>query len=313
MRHGSNASRVSAVAIAALLAGSSVFGGDLADIRKAGVLRHLGIPYAHFVTGSGDGMDVELVQLFAARLGVRYEYVRTDWGEIFGDLTGTKVRAKGSGIEVIGPVPVRGDIAANGITVIPWREKAVSFGAPTFRTQVWIVARADSPLRPIRPTGSPVQDIAAGKQLLNGRLLQGKANTCLDPALYELEKTGARLKLFGGSLNELAPALINREAELTLLDVPDALVALQKWPGKIKILGPLTAVQDMAPAFRKDAPQLRAAFDRFLEECRADGTLERLARKYYPIVFEYYPDFFRVSKTVPSGGSAASTTVAAVP
>ena len=33
---------------------------DLREIRERGVLRHLGVPYANFVTGSGDGLDVEI-------------------------------------------------------------------------------------------------------------------------------------------------------------------------------------------------------------------------------------------------------------
>jgi membrane-bound lytic murein transglycosylase MltF len=47
--------------------------GDLADVKARGVLRHLGIPYANFVTGSGDGLDVEVMRRFAAYLGVKYE------------------------------------------------------------------------------------------------------------------------------------------------------------------------------------------------------------------------------------------------
>ncbi len=65
---------------------------DLPDIKKAGVLRHLGVPYANFVTGSGDGLDVELMKNFAAHLGVKYKYVQTDWGQLFGDLTGRHAR-----------------------------------------------------------------------------------------------------------------------------------------------------------------------------------------------------------------------------
>ena len=48
---------------------------DLREIRKKGVLRHLGVPYANFVTGSEDGLDVELLKLFARHLGVSYKYV----------------------------------------------------------------------------------------------------------------------------------------------------------------------------------------------------------------------------------------------
>ena len=55
---------------------------DLAEIRENGVLRHLGVPYARFVGGSGEGFDAELVQLFAKHLGVRYEFVQTDWDNV---------------------------------------------------------------------------------------------------------------------------------------------------------------------------------------------------------------------------------------
>jgi hypothetical protein len=74
---------------------TSVYAGDLPEIRQRGVLRHLGIPYAHFVrntTKGLDGLDVELMQLFAAHLGVEYQWVQTSWSEVFGDLTGQKVQ-----------------------------------------------------------------------------------------------------------------------------------------------------------------------------------------------------------------------------
>jgi len=266
---------------------------DIDEVKKSGVLRHLGVPYANFVTGGGDGMDVELMQLFARHLGVKYEYVKTDWDDAIGDLTGKKVKPKGEGIEVLAEVLVKGDVIANGMTVIPWREKVVNFSVPTFPNQVWLVARADSPLQPIKPGGDIKKDIAAVKALLRDRTLLSKANTCLDPSLYNLDVTGARVMLFKGSLNELAPAVLNQEAEVTLLDVPDALVALQKWPGKIKVIGPISGVQDMAVAFRKDAPGLHDEFNVFMQRLRKDGALRRIAEKYYPFVIDYYPAFFK--------------------
>ncbi len=265
---------------------------DLEEIKARGVLQHLGVPYANFVTGSGDGMEVELMQLFARRLGVNYEYVRTDWDDCIGDLTGKRVRLNGGAAEVLADVPVRGDVIANGMTVLPWREQVIAFSAPVFQNQVWLIARADSPLRPIKPSGSIDKDIAAVKQLLRDRSLLCKANTCLDPALYQLDATGARTLLYTGQLNELVPALLNRKAELTILDVPDALVALQKWPGKIKVIGPISGMQAMAAGFRKDSPKLRAAFDAFLGELKENGTFQVIVRKYYPYILDYYPRFF---------------------
>jgi len=276
-----------------IIPSGNVMGDDLNVVKQKGVLRHLGIPYANFVTGTGDGMDIELLSLFAKNLGVKYEYVKTDWSEIFGDLTGKKFKTKGNDVEFIGNVPVKGDIAANGITVIPWRQKIVDFSLPTFPNQVWLVARADSPVKPIKPTGNLGKDIAETKKLLKDKSLLGKTGTCLEPSLYNLDVTGAKIKLFQGGLNEIAPALVNGEADLTLLDVPDALVALQKWPGKIKVIGPISTMQDMSVAFSKESPKLRIAFNKFLQKSRTDGTYDRLVKKYYPFAPSYFPEFFK--------------------
>ena len=265
--------------------------GGLAEVRERGVLRHLGIPYANFVTGAGDGMDVELMHAFAKYLGVRYEYVQTDWGQAIGDLIGHNVKSKGDDVEVLGPTPIKGDVIANGMTVIPWRAKAVAFADPTFPTQVWLVSRADLPVSPIEPTSVLETDIAATKALMSSRTLLGKVNTCLDPDLYDIESTGAKVSLFSGTLNELAPAVINGESELTLLDVPDALVALQKWPGEIKVIGPVSERQDMAPAFRPEDTDLREAFNGFLKNLKARGEFRRIALAYYPFVIDYFPDY----------------------
>src|SRR5208337_2782565 len=280
------------VAVAVAVSVGIAFGSDLADVKKAGVLRHLGIPYANFVTGGGDGMDVELMTLFAKHIGVKYEYVKTDWDNIFADLTGKKVTPKGNDVEITGESPIRGDIAANGITIIPWRQKIVDFSAPTFPNQVWLISRSDSPLKPTKPSGDIDKDIAAVKKLLKDRTLLGKAKTCLDPSLYGIDITGAKVRLFDGTLNELAPAVINGESELTLLDIPDALVALQKWPGKIKVIGPISEKQFMGAAFSKDSPKLRAAFNKFMDEIKRNGTFKQLAKENYPFVFDYSPDFF---------------------
>jgi len=284
----------SAVIASALLLAAAAFaqGGDLEQVIKDGKLRHLGIPYANFVTGSDDGMDVDLVKGFAKKLGVSYEFVKTDWGTIFGDLTGRNLKAKGSDVELLDEAPVKGDLAANGLTVLPWREKAVAFSHPTFPNQVWLVARADSPISPVVPSKSLEKDIAATKALAIGRSLIGKAGTCIDPSLYKLDGESSKILLFKGALNEVAPALLNGEAELTLLDVPDALVALQKWPGKLKILGPISGKQDMAVAFPKGSPKLLEAFNAYLEESKKDGSYKELVKKYYPYVFDYFPEFF---------------------
>ena len=269
---------------------------DLEQIRASGVLRHLGIPYANFVTGTGVGLDVELVKGFADSLGVRYEFVETTWSSGFGDLTGRNAQMdETGGVEWHGEAPIRGDILASGVTILPWRQGVADFSAPTFPTGVWLVARADSDLSPISPSGSTQQDIAQVRSALRGRTVLTLKNTCLDPDLYRLTDTGAtaifpRLDI---KLNEVAPALLNGEADTALLDVPDTLIALEKWPGQIKVIGPISAQQFMAAAFRKDSPRLREAFDAYLQRIRRDGTYHDLVKKYFETVFPYFSEFFQ--------------------
>ena len=291
---------VSACAMSALAGPATVTPPkhDLPEIQAAGQLRHLGIPYANFVTGAGDGLDVDLVRLFCRELGVEYVYVETDWDRTISDVTGLSYKRAGGEVTITGNAELRGDMIAHGMTVLPWREKLVDFAEPMFPTQIWLIAPATAHVAPIAPSGTLATDIERTFKLINGVSVLAKPNTCLDPKLYDLAGRGALVVNYEGSLNHMAPNLLGGMAELTILDVPDALVALRRWQGKIKILGPLSEPQYMAAAFPKNSPQLEAAFAAFLNRCQADGTYDALVRKYYPGVWTYFPDFFTTGGSV---------------
>ncbi|MEI6702243.1 MAG: transporter substrate-binding domain-containing protein [Deltaproteobacteria bacterium] len=278
---------------AALLMTSQAYCRDLDEIKQQGVLKHLGVPYANFVTGSGDGMDVEIVQLFAKHLGVRYEYVKTTWSNVVPDLIGRNVKPNGNDVELLDTVPTKGDIVANGFTVLPWREKILNFSSPTFPTQIILVAPAGSKLKPIKPSGDISKDIDKVKKLTNNKTCLGVQNTCLDPALYNLKAAGAKTINFPGELDDLSSAVIKGESDTAIMEMPDALLALKKYPGKMKIIGPLSPTQDMAVGFAKDSVQLQVEFKKFLALIKKDGTYVKIVKKYYPSAPEYYPAFFK--------------------
>ncbi|WP_373510687.1 transporter substrate-binding domain-containing protein [Thiocapsa sp.] len=285
-----------ALVCALALAGLSAPGwcGDLDEIRNRGELRHLGIKYANFVTGSGDGFDVELVKGFAEELGVRYVLVDTNFYHVIRDLLGKDVVRTGSEVKLEGDYPVRGDMIAAGFTVLPWREQVLLYSQPTFPSQVLLVARSESELSPISGSDDLSRDILQTKAMIGAKSLLVMERTCLDPANYGLTGAGIDLKSYtrSSNLNEMVPALLNNEAELTLLDVPDAILDLKKWAGTIKVIGPISEHQNLAAAFPKDAPDLRDAFDDYLARLKADGTYDRLADKYYPGIRRYFPAFF---------------------
>ncbi|MCF8151676.1 MAG: transporter substrate-binding domain-containing protein [Burkholderiaceae bacterium] len=285
---------ICAVTALSLVLPMPVRADDLKEIRARGELRHLGIRYAHFVTGAGDGFDVEMVQGFAKDIGVKYTLVYSDFYRIIRDLLGQEVTVKDGQATLSGSYPVKGDMIATGFTVLPWRKQVLLYSAPTFPTQVLLLARADAPQTPLRGSQSLADDIRETKAMIGKKSLLVMERTCLDPAGYGLKGKGIDLRPYTKStnINEMVPALLNGEAELTLLDVADVILDLQKWAGRFKVLGPISEEQEMAAAFPLSSPQLRDAFNDYLRKIRADGSYDQLVRKYYPGIQRYFPDFF---------------------
>jgi ABC-type amino acid transport substrate-binding protein len=269
---------------------------DLPEIKARGELRHLGIRYANFVTGVGDGFDVELAQGFARHIGVKYRLVYSDFYSVIRDLLGKNVVRKGNEVSLEGDFPVKGDMIATGFTVLPWRQQVLLYSEPTFPSQVMLIARADSATRPIKGSDDLRKDIQETKGLIGKQSLLVMEKTCLDPANYGLKGHGIELRAYtkSSNINEMVPALLNLDADLSLLDVPDLMLDMQKWAGKFKIIGPISEEQVLAAAFPKDAPQLREAFNSYLRKIKSDGSYERLVNKYYPGVSRYFPEFFAV-------------------
>jgi ABC-type amino acid transport substrate-binding protein len=267
---------------------------DLAEIKQRGVIRHIGIRYANFVTGAGDGLDVELMQGFAKRIGVSYKLVYSDFYSVIRDLLGKDVVRKNGEITLAGEYPIKGDVISTGFTVLPWREAILLYSEPILPSQVLLVAPADSDLQPIKDGANLAADIANTRKLIGSKSVLVMEHTCLDPTNYGLVNVGIDLKAYNKSanLNEMVPAMLNKEAELTLLDVPDAILDLRKWAGRIKILGPISEQQTLATAFPKDAPALRDEFNAYLSDIKASGVYDRLVDKYYPGIRLFFPEYF---------------------
>jgi ABC-type amino acid transport substrate-binding protein len=273
---------------------ASSWAADLAEIKQRGEIRHIGIRYANFVTGAGDGLDVELMQGFAKRIGVSYKLVYSDFYSVIRDLLGKDVLRKNDEVTLTGDYLVKGDVISTGFTMLPWREAILLYSDPVLPSQVLLVAPAESDLQPIEDGADLAADIAKTRKAIGTRSVLVMERTCLDPTNYGLVNVGLDLKSYNKSanLNEMVPAMLNKEAELTLLDVPDAILDLRKWAGKIKILGPISGPQMLATAFPKDAPDLRDEFNAYLRDIKASGVYDRLVDKYYPGIRRFFPEFF---------------------
>ena len=283
-----------APAIFAISMSISAAAFDLDEIKERGVLRHLGINYANFVTTDGRGFDVDLVKGFATHIGVRYELVLSDFVHVIQDLLGRQVVRNGDSTALEGSFQVRGDMIATGFTILPWRSQVLLYSKPTFPTQVLLVARSDSAHRPIKHKAGLQAEIAETHKLLGQHSLLVMERTCLDPANYGLKGKGVVIRNYTASsnLDEMVPALLSGAADFTLLDVPDAVIDLQRWAGRIKVIGPISEHQELAAAFPKSSPKLREAFDDYLRNIRNDGTYDEMVNRHYPGIRLYFPEFF---------------------
>ncbi len=102
------------------LAGSASAGQVLDAIREHGVLR-VGTTgdYKPFTfrnpDGSYYGADIDMARRLAARLGVKVEFVPTEWGRMMDDFVAKKF-----------------DIAMGGVTILPARAQAGDFSTVTY-------------------------------------------------------------------------------------------------------------------------------------------------------------------------------------
>lgn len=265
---------------------------DMDAIRQRGVIRHIGVPCARFVIDPGDGFCVELIKGFAQHLGLGYDYVGATWETVIPYLTGKTYRLSDGHADVTGQCPVKGDIIATGLTILPWRKALLDYSDPTFPSGIWLMARADSPLVPIRPQGNIQADIEKVKLLVNGVSVLSKPGTCLDPLLYGFENSGANWVNIDRKVYEFVPALMTGDVESTLTEVADAMIALEKWPGKLKVIGPVSPYLQMGCGFRKSNPDLKKAFNEYLYALKKSGRYMKLVKHYYPGINVYFPDFF---------------------
>ena len=144
---------------------------------------------------------MDLVKGFAAYIGVKYTLVYSDFNNVLRDLLGQDVVRKGDEVSLTGHFPVKGDLISTGFTILPWRQKVVLYSAPTFPSQVLLVARADSPLSPIKDSADLSKDIVATKALIGSKSVLVMQKTCLDPASYGMADKGYDIHPYTRSLS----------------------------------------------------------------------------------------------------------------
>jgi cystine transport system substrate-binding protein len=200
-------------------------------------------------TGQLTGYDVDVAKLVAAKMGLKPEFVTTEWGSILAGLGAGKY-----------------DAIVSQVGITPRREQAFDFSQPyTYSTPQLIVRRNE------RASYTSL-DALKGRKVGVGQgsvfEQQAKAVPGIDVKSYPAAPENLQDLAFGridAALNDsLMVAYLLKSSQLP-----------------IRAGARVGAVERMGIAFQKNNPKFHAAVDRALEQARADGSLKQASLKWF--------------------------------
>ncbi len=259
MRFRSALTRAAALTVATVLAATTLTAcgggedsaGNPYQLLQPGVLRAGTLtdapPNVYLEDGKFTGFDNDLLVAAAEKLGLRVEFVGTDFSALLSQVANRKF-----------------DVGSSSITITEARKKTVDFGngydVGYFGLDV--------------PAGSPISgfDQLAGKRVV---VVQG---TVQDDYATREGLDPVRVPDYNGAINQLKAG--TADAWIAPAEIGDASAADSG--GKITVAAKLLSPAPTAYAFAKDNDALREALDKALDEVIADGTWQRLQDRYYP-------------------------------
>lgn len=194
------------------------------------------------------GYDVEVARAVGKKMGVKVEFVESTFDAIFAGLTSDRFDAVG-----------------NQVTVTPERQKLYSFSEPYTVSEGVIVVKSDN---------TKVKSLADLKGLTSA---QSTTTTFAKLA----KDAGAKVQ--GVEAFPQAITLVKQGRVDAVIN--DKLAVLEYLAStketEVKIVGTAGEETKQAFAFRKKDTALAKAFNKALDELRADGTLAKISEKYF--------------------------------
>lgn len=260
MRFRTALTKLAALGTAAVLAAGTLTacGGVAANpadnpygLIRPGVLRAGTLtdapPNVYLKDGTFTGFDNDLLVAIAAKLGLRVEFVGTDFSALLSQVNNGKF-----------------DVGSSSITITEARKKTVDFGNGYdfgyFGLDV--------------PAGSSITgfDQLAGKRVV---VVQG---TVQDDYATREGLNPVRVPDYNGALNQLKAG--TADAWIAPAEIGEKAAADSG--GKIKVAAKQLSPAPTAYAVAKGNDRLREALNKGLDEVIADGTWSRLQAQYYP-------------------------------
>lgn len=200
-------------------------------------------------TGQLAGYDVDVARLIAARLGLKAEFVTTEWSAILAGLGAGKY-----------------DAIVSQVGITPKRQQAFDFSQPYTYSSPQLIVRKNE------RNNYATLDALKGKKLGVG---QG--------SVFEQQARavpGIEVKSYPAAPENLQDLAFGR-IDAALNDSLMVSYLLKNSQLPIRAGARVGAVERMGVAFQKGNPAFHAAIDKALEEARADGSLKQISMKWF--------------------------------
>jgi L-cystine transport system substrate-binding protein len=241
------------LAMAALQAGAA----DLLQTVKArGTLKVAmeGVyPPFNFKEKNGElaGYDVDVARLVAGKLGVKAEFVTTEWASILAGLASNKY-----------------DVIISQVGINPKREQVFDFSTPYIYSSPMLIVRKDD-----------------NNNWTSLAQLKGKRVGAGQGSVYEMQLKavpGIEVKSYPAAPENLQDLALGRiDAALNDSLITAYLLKTSKLP--IKAGARVGSVERMGIPFQKGNPEFKAALNKVLADAAADGSLKAISLKWFGI------------------------------
>lgn len=200
--------------------------------------------------GNLTGFDVDIARAVAAKLGLKPEFVLTEWSGILAGLQANKY-----------------DVIVNQVAITPERQKSIGLSAPYVYSTPQIIVKKGGNFNP--KTLADLRGKRVGSSLGSNYEKQLRATG------------GINISIYPGAAEVLADIATGRlDAGYNDKLLVNYLINSQHLPIKGAGLGTPDA---MGIAMKKDNTSLKAAIDKALLQIKADGTYAKISRQWFGI------------------------------
>jgi cystine transport system substrate-binding protein len=200
-------------------------------------------------TGQLAGYDVDVARLVATRLGLKPEFVTTEWSAILAGLAAGRY-----------------DVIVSQVGITAKREQSFDFSIPYTYSSPQLIVRKNETARYASLADLKGKKVGVGQGSVFEQ--QAKAVPGIDVKSYPAAPE---------NLQDLATGRVDAALNDSLM--VSYLLKNSKLP--IQAGARVGAVERMGIAFQKGSPQFKAALDKALRDAGADGSLKAISVKWF--------------------------------